>query len=140
MIVLDTNVVSELLRPTPQGSVLRWIGGLPIARVFTTTITEAEILYGVVRLSEGKRRRALETSVRQIFSEDLAGRILPFDSAAAGEFAAIMAARRRAGRPMAQLDAQIAAIARSRGAVVATRNTRDFEACDLEVFDPWTAR
>jgi predicted nucleic acid-binding protein len=140
MIILDTNVVSEILRPEPAGAVLRWIGAQPQARLFTTSISEGEILYGIALLADGKRRRSLESSVHQIFVEEFAGRILPFDSAAAREFAAIMAARRRSGRPMAQLDAQIAAIARSRGASVATRNGRDFEDCDLDVIDPWSSR
>ena len=92
---------------------------------------------GIALLADGKRRRALESVVSSIFAEDLAGRVLPFDSAAAREYAVIAAARRRAGRPIAEADAQIAAIARSRGATVATRNVEDFTGCGISLVSPW---
>src|SRR5271156_2058582 len=101
MIILDTNVVSEMLRPEPASAVLRWIGAQPQARLFTASISEGEVLYGIALLADGKRRRSLESSVHQIFVEEFAGRVLPFASAAAREFASIMATRRRSGRPMA---------------------------------------
>ena len=109
----------------------------PRAALFTTAITEAEIYYGIALLPSGKRRRELEAVVALIFSQDLMGRVLPFDSAAAREYAQIASTRRRAGRPMAEADAQIAAIARSRGAALATRNVEDFVDCELTVLSPW---
>lgn len=137
MIVLDTNVLSETLRPTPSAGVMAWLRSEPAAALFTTTITEAELLYGVALLPPGRRRQLLTAVVEQIFAEDLAGRILPFDSAAARDYADIAAARRRSGRPISEADAQIAAITRSRGAALATRNARDFAGCELRVIDPW---
>jgi predicted nucleic acid-binding protein len=138
MTVLDTNVLSELLRPTPESRVVEWLSRLPRSSVFTTTITRGEILYGIRVLPKGKRRDALWDAAIEIFDIDLADQVLSFDSVAAGEFALISAARRASGRPIAQFDAQIAGIARSRGAMLATRNARDFEACGIDVVNPWT--
>jgi toxin FitB len=137
MIVLDTNVLSELMRPTPSKSVERWVASHSAMSLFTTTITQSEILYGVALLPRGRRRAALEELVEAMWIEDFAGRVLPFDSAAARTFAIIAAARRKAGKPIAQLDAQIAAISRSRNAAVATRNVADFEGCGVVVHNPW---
>ncbi len=137
MIVLDTNVLSEPLRPTPSAKVLDWMRSQPSTVLFTTTITEAELLYGVALLPRGKRRDLLESVVGRIFVMHLAGRILPFDSAAARAYADIAARRRRSGRPMSEPDARIAAIAKSRGAELATRNVADFAGCELEVVNPW---
>ncbi len=137
MIVLDTNVLSESMRPKPSSKVLDWMRSHPVTVLFTTTITEAEMYYGIALLPQGSKRRSLESVVAQVFVQDLAGRVLPFDSAAAREYANIAATRRHAGRPMAEADARIAAIARSRGAALATRNVDDFAGCDLEVVDPW---
>jgi len=106
--------------------------------LLTTTITEGELLYGIELLPEGRRRSLLETLVAGILAEDFAGRILPFDSAAAREYADIAANRRRLGRPISEPDARIAAIARSRGARLATRNVSDFADCGLQLIDPWT--
>ena len=139
MIVLDTNVLSEVMRPLPTAKVLRWLATHPASRLFTTTITQAEILYGLELLPKGKRRAALESAVEAMFEEDFADRILPFDSDAARVFPQIAASRRASGRPITQWDAQIAAIARSRGAVLATRNTGDFEHCGITVVNPWSA-
>jgi toxin FitB len=136
MIVLDTNVLSETLRPTPSARVLEWMRSEPASALFTTAITEAEMLYGIALLPEGRRRGSLEAIVELIFAEDLAGRILPFDSAAAREFADIAAGRRHAGQPISDADARIAAIARSRGAALATRNIADFTGCGLSLIDP----
>jgi toxin FitB len=137
MIVLDTNVLSEPLRPTPSAKVLDWMRSQPETALFTTTITEAELLCSVALLPQGKRRDLLESIVARIFAVHLAGRILPFDSAAARDYADIAAVRRRSGRPMSEPDARIAAIARSRGAELATRNVADFAGCELEVINPW---
>ena len=137
MIVLDTNVLSEGLRPRPSANVLRWMQSEPIAGLFTTAITEAELFYGAALLPDGRRRRSLEAVITQLLATQFTGRILPFDSAAAREFADIAATRRRAGRPIGEADARIAAIARSRGAILATRNVSDFAACGVTVIDPW---
>ena len=137
MIILDTNVLSETLRPAPSARVLEWMRAEPASALFTTAITEAELLSGIALMPDGRRRRSLEAIVDLIFVEDLAGRVLPFDSAAAHELAGIAAGRRRAGRPIAEADARIAAIARSRGAALATRNVGDFVGCGLELIDPW---
>jgi predicted nucleic acid-binding protein len=137
MIVLDTNVLSETLRPLPSPKVLEWMRSEPVSALFTTAITEAELLYGIALLPSGRRRQSLEAVVELILSEDLAGRILPFDSAAAREFADIAARRRLAGRPISDADARIAAIARSRGAALATRNVADFAGCEVQIIDPW---
>jgi len=137
MIVLDTNVISEVMRPNPSPKVLEWMRAEPLASLFTTAITEAELLYGVALLPPGRRRQALEATLTTVLSEDFSGRILPFDSAAAREFATVAAGRRRSGRPISDADARIAAIARSRGAAVATRDVEDFAACDLVLIDPW---
>ena len=107
--------------------------------MFITTITQSELLYGVALLPRGKRRSAIAEAVEAMFEEDFAERILPFDTAAARAFAPLAAERRQAGRPIAQLDAQIAAIARSRSAAVATRNVADFEGCGIAVHNPWHA-
>jgi len=137
MIILDTNVLSETLRPTPSATVLEWMRSEPALALFTTAITEAELLYGIALLPDGRRRRSLQEVVVRIFAEDLADRVLPFDRAAAHEFADIAASRRRAGRPISEADARIAAIARSRGAALATRNVEDFVGCGLELINPW---
>ena len=137
MILLDTNILSELMRPVPEGGVEQWLADQPDASVFISAITEAELRYGVALLPAGKRRSALATVIQDMLGEDFTGRILPFDSAAAVTFAEIAANRRQAGRPIAQADAQIAAIARSRGATLATRNVPDFESCGIDVVNPW---
>ncbi len=137
MIVLDTNVLSEGLRPQPSAKVLRWMQSEPIAALFTTTITEAELLYGAALLPDGRRRRSLEAVIMQLLATQFAGRILPFDSPAAREFADIAATRRRSGRPIGEADGRIAAIARSRGAVLATRDVGDFVGCGVTLIDPW---
>jgi toxin FitB len=139
MIILDTNVLSEVMRPSPAARVLRWLAKHPPNELFTTTITQAEILFGIELLPSGRRRAALQSAVEAMFDVDFAGRILPFDSGAARRFPRIAAARRTSGRPVTQFDAQIAAIALSRGAIIATRNTRDFELCAVNVLDPWQA-
>lgn len=138
MIVLDTNVLSELMRTEPNDAVLRWVSAQPASSLFITAVTQAEVLYGLALLAEGARRTALEDAAERMFAEDFAGRILSFDGAAAREFAALTAERRRTGRPIAQFDAQIAAMARSRGAAVATRNVSDFEGCGIGVINPWS--
>lgn len=138
MIVLDTNVVSELMRATPDTGVLGWFERQPMAGLFTTTLTEAEIFYGLALLPDGRRREALLAAARSMFDEDFAGRILPFDSDASRIYPVIAAGRRQGGQPISQFDALIAAIVRSRGARLATRNKRDFIDCGIALVDPWT--
>jgi len=139
MILLDTNILSELMRPVPEVAVERWLADQPAASVFISAITEAELRYGLALLPNGKRRSSLTAVMQDMLAEDFSGRILPFDSAAAVDFAEIAADRRQTGRPISQADAQIAAIARSRGAALATRNVADFEGCGVEVINPWNA-
>ena len=137
MIILDINVLSEVMKPAPSPRVLEWLANEPASGLFTTAITQAEILYGIELLPRGRRRAALESAVEAMFEEDFAGRVLPFDSDAARVFPKIAAARRASGRPLTQFDAQIAAIARVHHAVVATRNDADFEDCGVAVLNPW---
>jgi predicted nucleic acid-binding protein len=139
MIVLDTNVLSELMRLRPEPAVEAWLGAQPTASLFIPAITQAEILYGLALLPEGRRRTDLLAAATSMFEEDFGGRILPFDSDAAVAYGDIAADRRKAGRPISQFDAQIAAIVQSRGGVLATRNIADFVDCGIEVVDPWPA-
>ena len=108
--------------------------------LFTTTLCQAEIYYGLALLPEGKRREALQAAARAKFEEDFAGRILPFDMDAALAYSMVAAGRRSSGQPISQFDAQIAAVARSRGGQLATRNARDFANCGIAVIDPWTEK
>lgn len=139
MIVLDTNVLSEIVRPAPELQVTAWMAGQPRAALFTTTITRGELLYGVHLLEDGRRKTALREAVRDIFAVDLAGQVLAFDNDAADAYAEIAASRRAVGKPISQFDAMIAAITRSRGASLATRNGKDFVDCGIQVINPWTA-
>jgi predicted nucleic acid-binding protein len=140
VILLDTNVLSELMRPAPTAAVEAWIAAQPIAGLFISAITEAELRFGLALLPQGSRRSKLANAVETILAEDFAGRILPFDSGAAEAYATIAADRRKRGRPIAQFDAQIAAIARSRRAALATRNIANFELCGVPLLDPWRDR
>lgn len=137
MIILDTNIISELLRPAPAPEVEAWLAGQNGADVFLTVISEAELRYGVAIMAEGKRRDALGIVMDNILTVDFQGRILPFDSMAAREYARIASMRRAAGKPISHFDCQIAAIARAHNASVATRNTSDFAGCGIEVINPW---
>ena len=139
MVVLDTNVVSELMQSAPSSKVLAWLDDRPTRELFMTAVTEAEIRTGIAFLPEGGRRRGLAEAAERAFGGLFAGRVLPFDSAAARIYAEVAAARRASGRPLSQTDGQIAAIARSRGMTVATRNVRDFAETGIEVIDPWAA-
>ena len=137
MIILDTNVLSELMKPKPTTKVVDWMAAQPAASLYTTSITQAEILHGLMLLPLGRRQSALEAAATSMFAEDFGGRILGFGSDAAPPYAQIASDRRRAGRPISHFDAQIAAIARFMGAAVATRNTADFDGCGVTVVDPW---
>lgn len=138
MIVLDTNVLGELTRPNPALAVPEWVDVHPESELATTSVTLAESLYGVARLPNGRRKAELERVVAAIFDR-FRSRIWSFDASAASEYADLVAARYRAGRPISFEDAQIAAICRSRGAVLATRSVKDFEGVGVEVVNPWTA-
>ena len=137
MTILDTNVLSELMRPNPSPRVVAWVAKQPATELFTTSITEAEIFYGIELLTKGKRREELLVAAEAMFAEDLAGRVFGFESDAARIFSKIAAERRALGRPISHADAQIAAIAQVRGAKLATRNVTDFQDCGIDVVDPW---
>lgn len=139
MVVLDTNVVSELMRVTPSAEVLAWMDELPRRELFVTAVTEAEVRTGVAILPDSARRRGLADAAERAFGSLFAGRVLPFDSDAARVYADIVAASRAAERPVSQSDCQIAAIARSRDMAVATRNVWDFSETGVEVIDPWAS-
>lgn len=137
MILLDTNVLSELIRSEPDAGVKRWLDLLDAATVATTAITVAELLYGVARLPGGRRKQQLSDAVRGLIEEDLGGRVEPFDATAATHYAALVTDRETAGRPISVADAQIAAICRKLQARLATRNSSDFEDTGIELLDPW---
>ncbi len=139
MIILDTNVLSELMRPVPAAIVIEWMAGRAPASLYTTSITQAEILHGLMLLPRGRRRAALEAAATAMFTEDFAGRILGFGTDAAPSYAQIASDRRGAGRPISHFDAQIAAIARATGATIATRNMADFAGCGVALVNPWKA-
>ncbi len=140
MIIVDTNVLSELMKPRRDPSVQRWIEEQVPANLFTTSVTKAEILYGIELLPAGKRRDGLLAASDKMFNVLLSQRILAFEDEAAEAFAMIAAGRRAKGRPISDLDAQIAAIARTHHARLATRNTNDFANCGIELIDPWQAK
>lgn len=137
MIIVDTNVISELFRPAPARQVETWLADQDGANLYFTTIGETELRHGVEILPSGKRRTALIRAIEGILEEDFRDRILPFDRPAASAYAAIAAERRALGRPISQFDCQIAAIAREHGASVATRNTSDYESCGVDLLNPW---
>ena len=138
MIVIDTNAVSELMRLTPSAAVMTWFSRQDSAALYLTAVTEAELRAGAAVLPPGRRRDRLTAEIDAVIGHDFAGRVLPFDSAAARAYAAIVAARRSTGRPISEADCQTAAIARTKDAAVATRNTSDFEHCGIAVLDPWS--
>src|SRR5215472_12045544 len=136
MIVADTNVVSELMRPAPSPVVLDWAGKQAAGELYTTAITVAEIRYGLERLPAGRRKDRLQAAADEVFAT-FSEFVLPFDADAAVQYAQIAKQRDEAGLPIGGFDAQIAAICRARGAVLATRNTKDFLETGVEVIDPW---
>ena len=138
MIILDTNVLSALMRTTPETPVVTWLDRQPAESIWITSITLFEARLGLALLPKGRRRRTLEAAFAQLLEEDLENRVLDFDSAAAAEAASLAADRQRAGRPVDFRDTQIAGIALARHAVVATRNMRHFRDLKVLVVDPWT--
>lgn len=139
MIVLDTNVLSEIMSPSPAPAVHQWLSRQANDRIYTTAISMAEIFQGIELLSVGKRRSALLAAAHKLFSSVLPGRVLSFDETAAQAYAPIAVERRKRGKPISLFDAQIAAIAKVREATVATRNVRDFENCGVRLINPWEA-
>lgn len=139
MIVVDTNVASELMRPAPDVRVVRWVQATRPGDLWTTAVTVAEILVGITRLPEGRRRDILDGAARDVFAA-FDDRVLSFDAAAAPFHAEVVVARERSGTPIGGFDAQIAAVCRLHGAALATRNTRDFVDTGVEVVDPWQGR
>jgi predicted nucleic acid-binding protein len=137
MILLDTNVISETFRPTPEPRIGRWMTAIPIDRFFVSSITIAELLYGLAIMPEGQRKHALGAVLQVFLAERIINPIQSFDDRDAAAYASISAHRRRMGRQIRELDAQIAAIALTRGLSVATRNVRDFEDCGIEIINPW---
>ena len=136
-VLLDTNVVSELIRKAPDPAVEAWAANHALEDLFFSAVGEAELRYGAAILPAGRRRETLFSDIERMLRDAFEGRVLPFDSQAARAYAEIAAMRRSAGRPVPPADCQIAAIARSRDMAVATRNVRDFEDIDIEVVDPW---
>jgi predicted nucleic acid-binding protein len=137
LILLDTNVLSEVMRPAPDPRVIAWLNAADAADLYVSTISIAEIVFGIELLPSGQRRQNLTERFASFLSAAFAHRLLPFDEAAARRYGPIMADRRRAGRPMAAPDGQIAAITHSRGMTLATRNRRDFLSCGVALIDPW---
>jgi len=139
MIVLDTNVLSEFMRVEPDDKVLRWVDAQPAMELAISAVTVAEILHAIARLPSGKRKQKLESHAMAMFEEDFVGRILPFDVHAAVMYATMVANSEANGRAVSMADAQIAAVCRTHGASIATRNVRDFQFSGLEVLNPWEA-
>lgn len=136
MIIIDTNVVSELMKPSPSAAVIEWVRARTGSELFTTSITLAEILYGIVRLPDGRRKELLRSTASDVFAafED---QVLPFDSSAATHYAEVVRGRDQIGLPIDGFDGQIASICRAHGAALATRNLRDFRHTDVTLIDPW---
>lgn len=137
MIILDTNVVSELFRPAPSPQVEAWLSAQWDTSIFFTTIGEAELRFGVASLPDGRRRDDLADAIDTVMAGIFQNRVLPFDQVAARTYAVIAANRKVLGRPISRFDCQIAAIARAHEATVATRNTLDFQQCGIGLVNPW---
>jgi predicted nucleic acid-binding protein len=136
--LLDTNVLSEMMRRAPSPAVADWVARQPSELLFTAAVCQAEILAGIAILPDGQRKRDLAAAAHAVFAEDFAGRVLPFDMLAAAAYADVFADRRRAGRALATIDLMVAAIARTRDARVVIRNIRDFDDCGVAVINPWS--
>jgi predicted nucleic acid-binding protein len=137
VIILDTNVLSALMRTAPEASVVAWLDRQPAESVWITSVTLFEALLGLALLPTGRRRRMLEATFAQLLKEDLENRVLDFDAAAATEAASLAARRQKAGRPVDIRDTQIAGIALARRATLATRNVRHFDDLRIRIVDPW---
>lgn len=137
MFILDTNVVSELMKPVVSVAVETWCASQSRSSLYISTITQAEILYGIAILPDGTRQQRLQNLAQAMFQEDFLNKILPFSQEAAQYFAIIASDRKGQGKPISQFDAQIAAICRSHKATLATRNTDDFADCGIDIINPW---
>ena len=137
MLMLDTNLLSEIMRSEPERKIADWIVRQPSDELFTAAVCQAEILSGLAIMPSGRRRTDLEEAARAMFADDFDGRILPFDTEAAAAYAGVFAARRKVGRPSGTIDLMLAAIARVRGASVVTRNVADFEGVGVAIVNPW---
>jgi predicted nucleic acid-binding protein len=137
MIILDTNVLSEQMRPKPSQVVMTWAATVPSRELFTTTISEGEMLIGLELMPAGRRRNLLAAQIENIFHRDFEDRILSFDSRAARAISSLPLLLGRQGRPIVDTDSMIAAIANAHGATVCTRNVRDFQRLGVPVVNPW---
>ncbi|WP_454739967.1 PIN domain-containing protein [Cupriavidus necator] len=137
MIVLDTNVLSELMRAQAKPAVIDWLDRQAQDSLTVTAVTVAELLYGIARLPDGRRKTGLREAALQMFQEEFADRVLPFDEDAAVHYAALVSHRERVGRPISMADAQISAICRHHAAALATRNSKDFEGVGIVLAYPW---
>ena len=137
--ILDTNVLSETMKPRPAAAVASWLRAQPLRSLFTTAITQAEIFAGIAILPAGRRRTELETMAQAIFSQDFEGRIIPFGKEATKAYADLYALRRQKGRPIATADLIIAAIALAHDAAIVTRDDDGFSDCGLKLIDPWSS-
>ena len=137
MPIIDTNIFSEYLKERPNESVIAWMNSVPTEEQFTTAVCVGEVRKGLVRMTDGRRRRSMEETANRLFFDVFAGRILPFDFQSAELFGEIFEARRRSGGSHSVEDCMIAAIAKAHGMAVATRNVRDFEGTGVDVIDPW---
>jgi toxin FitB len=140
MIILDTNVLSALMRKLPDAPVVAWLDRQPAESVWITSITLFEALLGLALLPSGRRRQTLEAAFGRLLKEDLENRVLDFDSAAATEAASLAATRQKGGRPVDMRDTQIAGIALARRATLATRNVRHFSDLKISIVDPWAVQ
>lgn len=139
MIVLDTNVLSELIRPAPHERVVAWVDARDASELAITALTAAELRAGAALLPDGARKRGLGQAIELMLSETFAGFVLAFDADSSAHYAEVVAARSRAGRPISAFDAQIAAVCRQHDATLATRNTADFAETGVALVDPWAA-
>ena len=140
MILLDTNVISEMMRERPEPAVSAWLNKQPEEEIWTASVVLAEVLSGIEMMAAGHKQKALREAVDGMIAEDFRGRDLDFDLSAARQYGQILSTRRRIGRPIREFDAQIAAIAKVHGATLATRDINDFAGCSLTVIDPWSVK
>ena len=140
MIVLDTNVISELMRPRPDSAVSKWLALYPREELWTTSAVIAELFSGIEMVAPGQKQDALRKAVEDMVADDFRGQVLKFDVAAARCYGRIVASRKRTGRPISEMDAMIAAVTLHHRATLATRNSSDFENCGIGILNPWAAR